>query len=95
MIKIYWCKRRSYYRCTSAGCPAKKHVERASHDEKVVITTYEGRHDHDMPSGGRTVTPNMSATGTGTASSDNDSSRPQAEAREASGMEMVLHVSAT
>ncbi|KAK9078149.1 hypothetical protein SSX86_002206 [Deinandra increscens subsp. villosa] len=49
---------RSYYRCTSAGCPAKKHVERASHDEKVVITTYEGRHDHGMPAGGRTVTQN-------------------------------------
>lgn len=85
---------RSYYRCTSAGCLAKKHVERASHDEKVVITTYEGRHDHDMPAGGRTVTPNMSGTTTtGTTSVDNkDGSRPQPES---SGMEMVLHVSAT
>uniref|UniRef100_A0A7N0TEE0 WRKY domain-containing protein n=1 Tax=Kalanchoe fedtschenkoi TaxID=63787 RepID=A0A7N0TEE0_KALFE len=40
---------RSYYRCSTAGCPVKKHVERASHDAKVVITTYEGQHDHDMP----------------------------------------------
>uniref|UniRef100_A0A7N0VBT7 WRKY domain-containing protein n=1 Tax=Kalanchoe fedtschenkoi TaxID=63787 RepID=A0A7N0VBT7_KALFE len=40
---------RSYYRCSTAGCPVKKHVERASHDPKVVITTYEGQHDHDMP----------------------------------------------
>ncbi|KAL3502643.1 hypothetical protein ACH5RR_037092 [Cinchona calisaya] len=39
---------RSYYRCSNAGCPVKKHVERASHDPKVVITTYEGKHDHDM-----------------------------------------------
>lgn len=67
---------RSYYRCSSAGCPAKKHVERAAHDEKVVITTYEGRHDHDVPAGGRNVTPNISGTGTGTADS-NDGSRPQ------------------
>nr|WCL15184.1 WRKY3647 [Atractylodes chinensis] len=88
---------RSYYRCSSAGCPAKKHVERASHDEKVVVTTYEGRHDHDMPAGGRTVTPNISGTGTGTGTTpiDNDGPRPQPEARESSGMEMVLHVSAT
>ncbi|XP_055823419.1 probable WRKY transcription factor 20 [Solanum dulcamara] len=40
---------RSYYRCSSAGCPAKKHVERASHDPKLVITAYEGQHEHDIP----------------------------------------------
>ncbi|KAK4577067.1 hypothetical protein RGQ29_027540 [Quercus rubra] len=40
---------RSYYRCSNSGCPVKKHVERASNDPKVVITTYEGQHDHDMP----------------------------------------------
>lgn len=27
----------------------RKHVERASHDPKAVITTYEGKHDHDVP----------------------------------------------
>lgn len=48
---------RNYYRCSTSGCPAKKHVERASHDQKLVITTYEGRHDHDMPPS-RTVTHN-------------------------------------
>ncbi|XP_020962488.1 WRKY transcription factor 1 isoform X1 [Arachis ipaensis] len=48
---------RSYYRCSSPGCPVKKHVERASHDSKVVITTYEGQHDHEIPPG-RTVTHN-------------------------------------
>jgi WRKY transcription factor 1 len=46
---------RSYYRCSSVGCPVKKHVERASSNPKVVLTTYEGQHDHEMP-GGRTVT---------------------------------------
>lgn len=44
----------------------KKHVERASHNPKMVITTYEGQHNHDAPPS-RTVThnivcPNVQAT---------------------------------
>ncbi|XP_021739996.1 probable WRKY transcription factor 3 [Chenopodium quinoa] len=40
---------RSYYKCTYAGCNVRKHVERAASDPKAVITTYEGKHDHDVP----------------------------------------------
>lgn len=27
----------------------RKHVERAAHDTRAVITTYEGKHNHDVP----------------------------------------------
>ncbi|KAL0370715.1 UNVERIFIED_CONTAM: WRKY transcription factor WRKY24 [Sesamum angustifolium] len=40
---------RSYYKCTSSGCQVRKHVERAAHDTRAVITTYEGKHNHDVP----------------------------------------------
>ncbi|XP_066339678.1 disease resistance protein RGA5-like isoform X1 [Miscanthus floridulus] len=43
---------RSYYRCNkrmTAGCPAVKHVQRASDDPRTVITTYYGKHNHDVP----------------------------------------------
>ncbi|KAG7023933.1 WRKY transcription factor WRKY24 [Cucurbita argyrosperma subsp. argyrosperma] len=40
---------RSYYKCTYAGCGVRKHIERASHDLKAVITTYEGKHNHEIP----------------------------------------------
>ncbi|KAL6277787.1 hypothetical protein ACE6H2_021388 [Prunus campanulata] len=40
---------RSYYRCTSLKCSVRKHVERVSDDPKAFITTYEGKHNHDMP----------------------------------------------
>lgn len=53
---------RSYYKCTHPGCPVRKHVERASHDLRAVITTYEGKHNHDVPaargSGSRTLPDN-------------------------------------
>lgn len=40
---------RSYYKCTSPGCNVRKHIERVSTDPKAVMTTYEGKHNHDVP----------------------------------------------
>ncbi|KAL4395028.1 hypothetical protein S83_005296 [Arachis hypogaea] len=40
---------RNYYKCVSPGCNVKKHVERAADDIKSVMTTYEGKHNHDVP----------------------------------------------
>ncbi|KAL1563500.1 WRKY transcription factor, variant 2 [Salvia divinorum] len=40
---------RNYYRCTSAGCPVRKHIEREVDNSSAVVITYKGIHDHDTP----------------------------------------------
>ncbi|KAH7838362.1 hypothetical protein Vadar_025449 [Vaccinium darrowii] len=59
---------RSYYRCTTQKCTVKKRVERSYQDPTVVITTYEGQHNHPLPAtlrgnlgGGMFMPPSMVA----------------------------------
>ncbi|XWS60383.1 hypothetical protein CRYUN_Cryun07bG0031600 [Craigia yunnanensis] len=39
---------RTYFKCSTRGCPAKKAVDRDSQDESFVIT-HQGIHSHDVP----------------------------------------------
>ncbi|XP_062183840.1 probable WRKY transcription factor 34 [Phragmites australis] len=54
---------RSYYKCTHPGCLVRKHVERASHDLESVITTYEGKHNHEVPAARNSGHPSSAAPG--------------------------------
>lgn len=55
---------RSYYKCTASGCIVTKHVERASDDLTSVLTTYIGKHTHEVPAARNTSHVGSGSSGT-------------------------------
>ncbi|KAL8265399.1 hypothetical protein R6Q59_023529 [Mikania micrantha] len=78
---------RNYYKCTSAGCPVRKHIEMAVDDSSEVILTYKGIHDHEIPTPPKDqAPPNVLLTAVSSPSKNSNSQSNKGETEPSNGV---------